>query len=102
MTTADKIKASLIAQLEAQKKTDSYFMDLVETYMAHWKLKESLIADIEKNGIRVTLQTGNGHDKEIANPSVMDLQRETSVMLSILDKLELKTPVVASGNGDYL
>lgn len=100
--TEEKIRASLIAQLTAQKKLTDYTVDLVETYMKHWHLKERLAADIEENGIRITLSTGNGHDKKVANPSVTDLQRETSIMLQILDKLELRTPVIAGGKDDYL
>ena len=48
------------------------------------------------------MSTGNGHDKTIANPSVTDLQRETSIMLAILDKLDIKTPVIAGSADDYL
>ena len=102
MTTEEKIRESLIAQLTAQKKLTDYTLDLVETYMKHWRLKERLAADIDENGIRITVSTGNGHDKTLANPSVTDLQRETSIMLQILDKLELRTPVIAGGKDDYL
>ena len=100
--TEEKIRESLIAQLTAQKKLTEYTVDLVETYMKHWRLKERLAADIDENGIRITVSTGNGHDKTLANPSVTDLQRETSIMLQILDKLELRTPVVSGGKDDYL
>lgn len=100
--TEEKIRESLIAQLTAQKKLTDYTLDLVETYMKHWRLKERLAADIDENGIRITVSTGNGHDKTLANPSVTDLQRETSIMLQILDKLELRTPVIAGGKDDYL
>ncbi|HAB94180.1 MAG TPA: hypothetical protein DCF49_05385 [Lachnospiraceae bacterium] len=102
MTTEEKIRKSLIDQLEAQNKVTDYCVDLVDTYMMHWRLKEQLNYDIAENGIRITVGTGNGHDKTIANPSVTDLQRETSIMLQILDKLDLKTPVLSGGKDDYL
>ena len=102
MTTEEKIRKSLIDQLEAQNKVTEYCVDLVDTYMMHWRLKEQLNYDIAENGIRITVGTGNGHDKTIANPSVTDLQRETSIMLQILDKLDLKTPVLSGGKDDYL
>ena len=38
----------------------------------------------------------------LANPSVTDLQRETSIMLQILDKLDLRTPVIVGSSDDYL
>lgn len=102
MTTEEKIRESLIAQLEAQNKVTEYCVDMVDTYMMHWRLKERLNMDIEEQEIRITVSTGNGHDKTIANPSVTDLQRETSIMLQILDKLDLRTPVIAGGKDDYL
>ena len=102
MTTEEKIRESLIAQLEAQNKVTEYCVDMVDTYMMHWRLKERLNQDIEVQGIRITVSTGNGHDKTIANPSVTDLQRETSIMLAILDKLDIKTPVIAGSADDYL
>ena len=102
MTTEEKIRKSLIDQLEAQNKVTDYCVDMVDTYMMHWRLKERLNRDIEVQGIRITVSTGNGHDKTIANPSVTDLQRETSIMLAILDKLDIKTPVIAGSADDYL
>ena len=102
MTTEEKVRKSLIDQLEAQNKVTDYCVDMVDTYMMHWRLKERLNQDIEDKGIRITVGTGNGHDKTIANPSVTDLQRETSIMLAILDKLDIKTPVIAGSVDDYL
>ena len=102
MTTEEKVRKSLIDQLEAQNKVTDYCVDMVDTYMMHWRLKERLNLDIEVQGIRITVSTGNGHDKTIANPSVTDLQRETSIMLAILDKLDIKTPVIAGSADDYL
>lgn len=102
MTTEEKVRKSLIDQLKAQNKVTDYCVDMVDTYMMHWRLKEQLNKDIKKNGIRITVSTGNGHDKTIANPSVTDLQRETSIMLQILDKLDIKTPVIAGSADDYM
>ncbi len=102
MTTEEKVRKSLIDQLETQNKVTDYCVDMVDTYMMHWRLKERLNQDIEVQGIRITVSTGNGHDKTIANPSVTDLQRETSIMLAILDKLDIKTPVIAGSADDYL
>ena len=102
MATEEKVRESLLDQLKAQNKLTDYCIDMVETYMVHYRLKEKLAKDIETNGIRITVSTGNGHDKTIANPSVTDLQRETSIMLQILDKLDIKTPILAGSKDDYL
>lgn len=102
MTTEEKIKKSLVDQLVVQNKNTDYCMDLIDTYMTHWRLKEQLAKDIEENGIRIQVTTGNGYTKDMANPSIMDIQRETSIMLQILDKLDLKQPVMAESADDYL
>ena len=102
MATEDRIKESLLDQLKAQNKFTDYCIDLVETYMVHYRLKEKLAEDVAENGIRITVGTGNGHDKTIANPSVTDLKNETLVMLQILDKLSLKDPVLTDASDDYL
>ena len=102
MTTEDKVKESLIAQLKAQNKLTDYCVDQVEAYMNFWRLRSSLIQDIDKNGIRLKVQTGNGYQKEIANPSIGDLQKASAAMLSILKSLELETPVLTSDSSDYL
>ena len=102
MTTEEKIRESLIAQLKAQNKVTEYCIDLVETYMTHWRLKEKLAKDIDKNGLRVTVTSGNGFDTEKPNTSIGDLQKETSIMLQILDKLELRNPVLSGSADDYL
>ena len=102
MTTEEKIRESLLDQLKAQNKVTDYCVDLIDTYMTHWRLKKELARDIEENGIRITVSTGNGHEKEMANPSISDLQKETSIMLQILDKLDLKTPVLSGSMDDYM
>ena len=102
MTTEEKVRKSLIDQLEAQNKVTDYCVDMVDTYMMHWRLKERLNQDIEDKGIRITVGTGNGHDKTIANPSVTDLKNETLVMLQILKSLDLQEPTLAGSKDDYL
>ena len=102
MTTEEKIRESLLAQLEAQNKATDYYIDLVEMYMIHYRLKEELAADLEKNGIRITVGTGNGHDKTVQNQSVTDLKNETMVMLQILKALDLQQPTLAGSKDDYL
>lgn len=102
MTTEEKIKESLIEQLKAQNKYTDYCIDMVNTYMTHWRLKELLAKDIEEKGLRVNIQSGNGFITAKPNNSVADLQKTTSIMLSILDKMGLKEPVLASSADDYL
>ena len=102
MASEDKIKESLLDQLKAQNKVTDYCVDMVETYMAHWRLKEQLIEDIQKNGLRISVTSGNGFDTDKPNSSIGDLQKETSTMLQILDKLDIRTPVLSGKAHDYL
>jgi hypothetical protein len=102
-STEEKIRESLIEQLDAQNKHTTYCEDLVNTYMTHWRVKEQLEVDIETNGLRVTVTSGNGFETEKPNTSIGDLQKETSIMLQILDKLGLRDPVIqGDAADDYL
>lgn len=102
MASEDKIRESLLDQLKAQNKVTDYCVDMVETYMAHWRLKEQLIEDIQNNGLRISVTSGNGFDTDKPNASIGDLQKETSIMLQILDKLNIRTPVLSGKANDYL
>ena len=46
LTSEEKIKKSLLEQLEAQNKWTDYCIDLVEMYMVHWRLAQTLMRDI--------------------------------------------------------
>ena len=100
LTSEEKIKKSLLEQLKSQNKWTDYCIDLVETYMFHWKLKQKLVKDIEANGLRVTVVSGNGFESEKPNTSITDLQKETTIMLQILDKMDLKTPALSTPSSD--
>ena len=96
LTSEEKIRKSLLEQLEKQNKWTDYCIDLVEMYMVHWRLAQKLMQDIEKNGLRVTITSGNGFESEKPNMSIGDLQRETTIMLQILDKMNLKAPIISA------
>ena len=96
LTSEEKIRESLLEQLKAQNKWTDYCVDLVEMYMVHWRLSKKLVRDIEENGIRIKVTSGNGFESDKPNMSIGDLQRETTIMLQILDKMNLKAPVIAA------
>ena len=102
MATEDMIKESLLDQLKAQNKFTAYCVDLVETYMSFYRMKEGLEKDIEKSGIRTTVGTGNGHDKTIQNPSIEQSLKVANAMLAILKTLDLQQPTLAGSADDYL
>ena len=102
MPTEEAIRRSLLDQLIAQNKNTDYCVGLVEDYMAHWRLKEQMREDIEERGLWVEVTGGNGFTAEKRNPSIRDFKDETSIMLQILDKLDLKEPVMRGSADDYL
>lgn len=92
MTQKD-VKISLIRQLELRGMSAEFYMDLVNDYIYYWSLKKKLIADIKSKGLRYETVNGNGMTVEKANESVVNLQKTTATMLTILADLKLKEPV---------
>lgn len=101
--TKAQIRAALIAQLEAQNKTAAFYIDLVDDYMHYIELKNMLLADIKKEGVRRRVPTGNGYEAEKPNESVKNVNTTTATMLKLLNDLGLKDPVKAGDSpDDYL
>lgn len=98
-----RVKESLIEQLKLQSKTAQFYTNLVDDYMSYWRLKESLINDIDSKGIRYSCVNGNGITVEKPNESVQNLPKVTAAMLKILNDLNLKEPLIESSDeDDYL
>ena len=99
----EQVKNSLMEQLRLQNKTAKFYEDLVDDYMAYWNLKETLVKDIKKNGIRYKATNGNGIEVDKANESVQNLQKTTATMLKILSDLNLKEQLTGgSAEDEYL
>lgn len=98
-----QIKNSLEKQLQLQKKTSDFYMDLVNDYLFYWDMKKELIKDIKGKGVRYSTTNGNGIKVEKANESIQNLQKTTATMLKILTDLNLKEPLHDSDpESDYL
>ena len=101
--TEKEIRSSLLEQLRLQNKTSEFYQDLVNDYIAYWKIKKKLISDIKKYGIRYKALNGNGFEVEKPNESVTNLPKITTTMLKILNDLNLKEPLTESSvEDDYL
>lgn len=99
----DLVKKSLVEQLTKQGKTARFYMDLINDYISYWHIKELLVEDIEKKGIRYDYTNGNGVKTEKPNESVQNLQKTTATMLKIMSDLNLKEPIItSSAEDDYL
>lgn len=79
------IEKDLKDQLQEKGAIHSYYIDLVDDYMALWDVKNMLIEDINERG--VTVPGMHGQKK---NDSVGELNKTNAQMLRILAELGLK------------
>lgn len=101
--TQKQVRESLLEQLRLQNKTSEFYGDLVNDYVKYWSLKNKLITDINKKGLRYKTINGNGIEVEKPNESVTNLPKITTAMLKILNDLNLKEPLSeSSAEDDYL
>jgi hypothetical protein len=102
--TAKAVRQSLIDQLTAKGMTSAYYIDKVDEYMTHWKIHQDCWKDIKKRGLRVTVTSGNGFEKDCENESRKSMNDESRTMLSILKTLGLEEPTakVADDGSDYM
>ena len=93
-TVRKEVKKTLLEQLKNKGADVALFMDQIEDYMAMWDLKEQLIEDIRKYGIR----TPDGKD----NTSAKQLPIVNRQMLALLKILRIDTEGVINGDEDEL
>jgi len=99
-----QIREDLKNQLIEQNKFGKHFESLVEDYINLEKLKRKIQKDIDDNGIRIIVMTGNGFKSEKPNESVQNILKVNGQQLKILQDLELKAPsqTPKEGEGDDL
>lgn len=99
-----QIREDLLNQLIEQNKFGKHFESLVEDYINFEKLKRKMQADINKNGLRIEVMTGNGFVTEKKNDNVLDILKVNGQQLKILQDLDLKAPsqTPKEGGGDDL
>ncbi len=89
-----EIRKDLYDQLESQMKYGQHYYDMVEDYIAFYRLKNKLKTDINKRGLRYKVINGNGIESEKPNESIINLTKVNSQMLKILSDLDLKSPTI--------
>ncbi|WZU02676.1 hypothetical protein MGH68_07215 [Erysipelothrix sp. D19-032] len=80
----DLIRNDLSDQLEAQGKFGKHYESILDHLVYFFKLKDELQYDIETNGIRIEISTGNGHPKIVDNPSIKNLNSVSSRIMTII------------------
>lgn len=88
--TVDLIRISLLEQLKMQSMTGEHYLDMVEDYCQLYEIREKLQKDINENGLRYEVMTGNGFASEKANESIGNRVKVNAQMLKILGDLNLK------------
>jgi hypothetical protein len=103
MISQKEIREDLTQQLIAQGKHQSYYIDMIDQYVNYFAIKNKLLRDIKKEGIRIETTNGNGFKTSKVNESIDKAQRVTQLMLKILSDLELEKPIAEdSADEDYL
>ena len=99
----DSIREDLINQLELKGMHHSYYRDMVDQYCDYFEMKNDLMEDVKKKGVRVEVTSGNGFTTSKDNGSIMLSIKVTQTMLKILNDLGLREPVMSDvSEDDYL
>ena len=89
-TSYKKLKENLLSQLAEKNNDIPVFLDLVESYMDLWIVKELLNNDISDRGVYVTTYNARGQEIAKKNDSVSELSKITAQMLKVLTQLKLE------------
>lgn len=88
--TEEQVKQGILSELEKKGLRASQYLSLVDDYMAMWRIKNDLIADIEERGVSIEWQNGPNQRGYRKNDSLPELNRVSASMLKILSDLGLR------------
>ncbi len=100
--TQKMIRDSLELQLYMKDASLDHYKDLINDYMSMLKIKNKLIADINKRGVTFEGTSSTGYTMIKNNTSVKELVMVNRQMLSILKELGLTTSDASAGTTDEL
>lgn len=98
----EKVRKSLIRQLEAKNTCLDHFIGLVNDYCFYFETVEQLKKDILEKGVTYTSMSASGKEYEKDNPALKLLPGYTRQMLQILKDLGLTTANVMVEEDDEL
>lgn len=90
-TTKQKIKDSLIKQLQVKGAKVAHFENLIDDYLFLFDTKNKLQKDIKKRGVSYETTSANGFKITKQNQSVKDLVAVEKQMIALLKELGLTT-----------
>ena len=86
-----RIRTSLIKEIEQKEMDVELWGDLINDYLTFWEIKEKLKYDIERNGAMITIENGKQKFRK-RNDAVVELPKISKRMTDILDFLKINPP----------
>ena len=88
-TISQRIRCSLLEQLERKNAKEYHFEKLVDDYCELYDIKAGLIKDVKENGVTITELNVKGYEVHKANPAISEISKISGAMLKILSQLNL-------------
>lgn len=88
-TISQRIRCSLIEQLERKNAKEYHFEKLVDDYCELYDIKAKLIRDVKENGVTITECNVKGYEVHKANPAISEISKISGAMLKILSQLNI-------------
>lgn len=86
-----RVRASLLKELEHKEMDVELWRDLINDYLTFWEIKEKLKFEIERNGAMITIENGKQKFRK-KNDAVVELPKISKRMTDILDFLKINPP----------
>ena len=102
MTSATKIRNSLIQQLKNRGADVEHFLALIDDYIWYYNQEKAMQKDIKAKGMSYKAISASGKEYEKENPSIKNAVMYNKEKLAILKQLELSTTNVGSDEDDEM
>lgn len=102
MSSAKKIKDSLIKQVEAKNANVEHFISLIDDYIWYWNQEKAMQKDIKERGFTFKTISSAGYEIQKENPSIKNALAYNKQKLSILKELGLTTANTILEDNDEL
>lgn len=94
-----RVKTSLLKQLESRDMDAELWRDLINDYLTFWEIKDKLTFEIERNGAMITIKNGKQEFRK-RNDAVVELPKISKRMTDILDFLNIVPEEAAKEDPD--
>lgn len=86
----DKVKSSLLHELDRQGLTSDYHKEQIHLYMQFWTMIQLFMTDIGENGVKELYQNGENQWGYKKNDSVSEILKVNNNMNNILSTLGIR------------